>query len=33
MVKGFEQELELIKNQTIKGIAEQGIELLPDYFF
>jgi 23S rRNA maturation-related 3'-5' exoribonuclease YhaM len=33
VAKGFEQELGLIKNPIIKNIAEQGVELLPDYFF
>lgn len=29
----FKQEIELIKNPLIKDIAEQGISLLPEYFF
>jgi hypothetical protein len=29
----FEKELMLIKNPTIKNIAEQGVALLPEYFY
>jgi hypothetical protein len=33
MDKPFEYELSLIKNPVIKDIAEQGIGLLPEYFY
>lgn len=33
MTEKFEQELALIKNPVIKNIAEQGVALLPEYFF
>jgi len=33
MVEPFESELLLIKNPIIKDIAEQGIKLLPEYFY
>ena len=29
----FEKELSLIKNPAIKNIAEQGVALLPEYFY
>jgi hypothetical protein len=29
----FEQELALIKNTEIRNIAEQGVSLLPEYFY
>lgn len=31
--RNFEYELSLIKNPKIKEIAEEGIDLLPDYFY
>lgn len=33
MEKSFEQELSLIKNPIVKEILEEGIALLPDYFY
>jgi len=33
MDKPFEYELSLIRNPIIKNIAEQGVALLPDYFY
>lgn len=33
MTEYFEKELSLIKNLEIKKIAEQGIALLPEYFY
>jgi 23S rRNA maturation-related 3'-5' exoribonuclease YhaM len=33
MEKYFEKELSFIKNPVIREIAEEGIELIPDYFY